>query len=80
MMGFGFLFMLLLIAIPLFGFVALAYFFADPDRPGKWIRSFDQPRNAGRTVDQNTLETCDHCGSVLQQDWKHCPHCGADLK
>jgi hypothetical protein len=26
------------------------------------------------------LQTCPNCGRVVQQDWTHCPYCGAPLK
>lgn len=28
---------------------------------------------------QGASKTCPTCGKPVQPDWKHCPHCGADL-
>jgi len=75
MMGYGFLFMLLLIAIPLFGFVALIFFFANWNRSGDPFKFLNSMNNTPRSGGSYTHK-CSNCSMDLDDTWNHCPRCG----
>lgn len=77
MMGYGFLFMLLLIAIPLFGFVFLVLIFANWGRTGDPI-NFIWGNNTSKTSNQKSTRKCASCEMALNDEWKHCPNCGKE--
>ena len=77
MMGFGFLFMLLVWVVPAILVVVL----------GVWLFTKVSQKNSttiftpGRSpVSQSSGRNCSHCGSQLQHDWSHCPQCGAPIE
>ena len=77
MMGFGFLLMLLFILIPLVGIVVLAIWLYNANRQGT---SFSQSPPAEKREQANRSQmkrVCAHCGAGLQEEWAHCPQCGA---
>ncbi len=84
MMGFGFLFMLALLAIPILLFVGVAVWImkqsAQPNRPQP--PAVNPPNTAKPAVvppapSASAGRACSHCGAGLQPDWTHCPQCGA---
>ena len=74
MMGFGFLFMLLILGLPvvLIAAILIGIF----GLLGQRSRSMFSPPTTASLAMQNA-RTCAHCGQALQGDWTHCPKCGA---
>jgi hypothetical protein len=78
MMGFGFLVMLAILAVPILLIVGLVILMvrpllgqiATPVAPGPSPRQASPEPAAASGI-------CSHCGAKLQADWAHCPHCGA---
>jgi hypothetical protein len=77
MMGFGFLFMLVLVAFPIVGIVALAIWLYNANRQGTPFGQNQSPEKPGQADIPETKRVCSHCGAGLQEDWTHCPQCGA---
>ena len=77
MMGFGFLIMLFLILIPLVGIVVLAIVLYNANRQGTPFTLGSSPEKREQTGVPETKRVCSHCGAGLQEDWAHCPQCGA---
>lgn len=86
MLFIGLLILLLVIGLPILLLIFLA------GRDGGFLRRQNQPTVAvqnppppynspaqpvqsGITLSRN----CVHCGSDLQSNWTHCPHCGAPI-
>ena len=76
MMGFGFLFMLALVAFPIIGIVALAFWWynANLRRNPFPVKSPSEKREQADSPELKRF--CSHCGAGLQGDWTHCPQCG----
>jgi hypothetical protein len=77
MMGFGFLLMLLLIVIPLVGIVVLAIWLYNANRQGTPLSQNPSPEKREQAGSPETKRLCSHCGAGLQEEWIHCPQCGA---
>ncbi|MEW5939922.1 MAG: zinc ribbon domain-containing protein [Chloroflexota bacterium] len=91
MMGFGLLFMLAILAIPILLIVGVAVWMmrqATPQNryqppmsnppivpPPVNIPPASPPR--AQTADAGRV--CSHCGAGLLPDWTHCPQCGAPV-
>jgi ribosomal protein S27AE len=79
MMGFGFLFMLVLVAFPIVGIVALALWLYNANRRGNPF-PVKYPSEKREQAESPELKPfCSHCGAGLQGDWTHCPQCGAGI-
>jgi hypothetical protein len=77
MMGFGFLFMLLVIAVPIVGIVALVVWLSNANRQGNPFSQNPPSEKREQAEDPGMKRFCSHCGAGLQEDWTHCPQCGA---
>lgn len=80
MMIFGFLFMVLVIALPILLIVAIiAGVWGMAGRRG--MPSFSPPAPVQTGLQVQSASTfprfCSHCGQGLQSDWTTCPKCGA---
>ena len=73
MMGFGFLFMLLILAAPVVLIAALAAWLM---KTGRLANIFMPPASAS-SGPSATERSCSHCGTRLQPGWSNCPKCGA---
>ena len=80
MMGFGFLFMLLVIGVPLIGIVALVVWLVNTNKLGNLFTTNQSVEKRGQSEGQGMLHTCSHCSISLQNDWTHCPKCGAAVE
>ena len=77
MMGFGFLIMLFLILIPLVGIVVLAIVLYNANRQGTPFSLGSSREKREQAGIPETERVCSHCGAGLQEEWTHCPQCGA---
>lgn len=72
MMGFGFLLMLAVIAVPMLLLAGLLILMVKPGVvPG------NAPPAATPGNSASAAAVCSHCGAKLQPEWLHCPQCGA---
>ena len=79
MMGFGFVFMLLVIGVPLIGIVALVIWLVNTNKLGNLFTTNQSVEKREPAEGQGEMRACSHCGTSLQNDWTHCPQCGAVL-
>lgn len=79
MMGFGFLSMLLVIALPIVAVVALVIWLINANRPGNLFNANSSSGKQGQAGVSGTTRNCSHCGSGLKNNWSHCPQCGAEI-
>ncbi len=86
MMGFGFLFMLAVLAIPVLLIVGLAAWMmrttgqpANPQPPAVYPPVVTPPKAASPASSSSAGRACSHCGAGLQSEWTHCPQCGAPI-
>ena len=79
MMGFGFLFMLLLVAIPLVGIVALVVWLNNANQQGNKLNTNPLSKKREQVESPEMKRFCSHCGAGLQDSWTHCPQCGAGI-
>jgi len=77
MMGFGFLFMLLLVVLPFIGVVALIAWLINVNRRGDLFGLNSSSEKREQATGSGTKRFCSHCGAGLQAEWTHCPQCGA---
>ena len=79
MMGFGFLSMFLVIALPIVGVVALIVWLSNTNRQGNMFgfNLLNKIQNQAKNSDPS--RHCLHCGAGLQESWTHCPQCGAEI-
>ncbi|MEW5828352.1 MAG: zinc-ribbon domain-containing protein [Chloroflexota bacterium] len=77
MMGFGFLLMLLVLALPVAAIVALVIWLNRGSLPGNLFGVNPPSRNREQATGPVTSRFCSHCGAGLQEGWTHCPQCGA---
>ena len=79
MMGFGFLSMLLVIALPIVGVIALVIWLGKANRQGNLFGMNLPPERREQVEGSGTKSFCSHCGTGLQEVWTHCPQCGAEV-
>ncbi|RCK74704.1 MAG: hypothetical protein ANABAC_1421 [Anaerolineae bacterium] len=80
MMGFGFLFMLLLVFVPLVALIAVIILgLSSTNRQDKQSGSKLPPAKEEQTAMVESSSVCSHCGAGLQSGWSYCPQCGAPL-
>lgn len=79
MMGFGFISMLLVIALPIVGIVALIVWLSNANRQGNLFGLNSPSEKRDQATDPGTKRFCSHCGAGLQANWTHCPQCGAPI-
>lgn len=79
MMGFGFLSMLLVIALPIVGIIALIIWLSNANRQGNLFGLNSPSERREQTPSSGTKGFCSHCGAGLQSDWTHCSQCGASV-
>lgn len=79
MMIFGFLFLFLVVAVLVVGVIAGLAWLNRTNRQGN---PFDVNQSSEKRVqitDPDAKRFCSHCGAGLQEDWTHCPQCGAPI-
>jgi hypothetical protein len=77
MMMFGFLFLILFVVILFVGVIAGLAWLNKNNWPGNPF-SINQPsEKRGQVTGLNAKRFCSHCGAGLQENWTHCPQCGA---
>ncbi len=74
MMGFGFLIMLLVLGLPVL--LIAAILIGVLGLQGWRSRPMFSPPTPTSLATQYA-RYCSHCGQGLQEDWTHCPKCGA---
>jgi hypothetical protein len=79
MMGFGFLSMILVITLPIVGVVALIVWLSNANKQGNLFGLNPLTGKQGQAVNPDTKRYCLHCGTDLQDNWSHCPQCGAEI-
>ena len=79
MMGFGFLSMLLVIVLPIVGIIALVVWLVNTNKLENPFSVNPPSEKREQAEGQRTKRTCSHCGAGLQDDWTHCPQCGAPV-
>ena len=79
MMGFGFLSMLFVIALPIVGIIALIVWFNKINQQGNPFSTNPPSEKREQIKDMGTKRFCSHCGAGLQDTWSHCPQCGAPV-
>jgi hypothetical protein len=79
MMGFGFLSMLLVIALPIVGIVALIIWLSNANRQGNLFGLNSPSERREQTPSSGSKRFCSHCGAGLQADWTHCSQCGTSV-
>jgi len=87
MMVIGLLFLLLVIAIPIFLVIALvggtAGFLQKQNRASDIVQRpvyvTSSPIVQSNQTGVPSTRYCSHCGAGLQADWTHCPQCGAPI-
>ena len=79
MMGFGFLSMLLVIALPIVGVIALVVWLSNANRQGNLFGMNPPTEKREQPESSGTNRSCLHCGAGLQEDWTHCPQCGVEI-
>jgi hypothetical protein len=77
MMIFGFLFLLLVVAILVVGVIAGLAWFNRTNRQGNRFNVNQVSEKRVQITGPDTKRFCSHCGAGLQEDWTHCPQCGA---
>jgi uncharacterized iron-regulated membrane protein len=80
MMGFGFLAMLLVLALPIVGIVALVIWLSNANRQRNLFGLNSPSERREQTTGSGAKRYCSHCGAGLQEDWTHCPQCGAPVE
>ena len=80
MMGFGFLSMLLVIVLPIVGIVVLVVWLVNSNRQGNLFSQNPPSEKREQAEGQGMKRFCSHCGAGLQDDWTHCPQCGAPVE
>ena len=79
MMGFGFLVMLLVFALPIVGIVALIIWLSNANRQGNLFGLNSPSEKREQVTGLGMKRFCSHCGAGLQANWTHCPQCGAPI-
>jgi hypothetical protein len=79
MMGFGFLSMLLVIALPIVGIVALVIWLSNANRKENLFGLNSPSEKQEQATGSGAKRFCSHCGAGLQAEWTHCPQCGAPV-
>jgi len=75
MMGFGFLFILLVSAVLVILVVVLGIWLFNKGTQKNIFSAFTPTQTP--TVQSSSERICSHCGTRLQAEWSHCPQCGA---
>jgi uncharacterized paraquat-inducible protein A len=80
MMIFGFLFLLLVVAVLVVGVIAGLAWLNRTNRQGNPF-SVNAPSEKREQIEgPEARRFCSHCGAGLQDDWTHCPQCGAPVR
>ena len=79
-MGFGFVFMLLVIGLPLAGIIAMVVWLVNTNKVGNPFSANPPSGKQEQVEGQRMKRTCSHCGAGLQDGWTHCPQCGAPVE
>jgi len=74
MMSLGFLFMLLVLAVPVILIVILGIWLFYKGAQKNMFSTFTPAQTPTASPSERV---CSHCGTRLQADWSHCPQCGA---
>jgi hypothetical protein len=77
MMIFGFLFLLLMVAVLIVGVIAGLAWLNRANRQGNSFNVNQASEKRVQITGSDAKRFCSHCGAGLQDDWTHCPQCGA---
>jgi len=79
MMMFGFLLLLLFVVILIVGVIAGVAWLNKNNGQGNPF-SVNQPSERQKQITgPDAKRFCSHCGAGLQENWTHCPQCGAPV-
>ena len=79
MMIFGFLFLLLVVAVVVVGLIVGLAWFNRINQQGNPVNVNQSPEKREQITGPDVKRFCSHCGAGLQADWTHCPQCGAPV-
>ena len=79
MMIFGFLFLLLVVAVLVVGVIAGLAWLNRTNRQGNPFNVNQVSEKRAQITGPDAKRFCSHCGAGLQDDWTHCPQCGAPV-
>ena len=79
MMIFGFLFLLLVVAVLVVGVIAGLVWLNRTNRQGKPFNENQDIEKREQITGPEAKRFCSHCGAGLQEGWTHCPQCGAPV-
>lgn len=77
MMIFGFLFLLLIVIVLVVGVIAGLAWLYKTNWQGNPFRLNQPSEKREQVASPDAKRFCSHCGAGLQEDWTHCPQCGA---
>ena len=79
MMIFGFLFLLLMVAVLVVGVIAGIAWLNRTNRQENPLNVKQPSEKRVQITGPDAKHFCSHCGAGLQDDWTHCPQCGAPV-
>jgi len=80
MMMFGFLLLILFGVILIVGVIAGVVWFSKNSWQGNPFKANQATEKQEQLPSQEVKRVCSHCGAGLQEDWTHCPQCGAPIE
>lgn len=79
MMMFGFLFLILFGVILVLGVIAGVAWLNKNNGQGNPFNVNQSTEKREQIPGPDAKRFCSHCGAGLQEDWTHCPQCGAPV-
>jgi len=79
MMIFGFLFLLLVVAVLVVGVIAGLVWLNRTNRQANPFSANPSSEKREQATGPDVEHFCSHCGAGLQVGWTHCPQCGAPI-
>lgn len=79
MMIFGFLFLLLVVAVLVVGVIAGLAWLNRANWQGNPFKENQPSEKRVQIIDPDAKRFCSHCGAGLEEGWTHCPQCGAPV-
>ena len=79
MMMFGFLFLILFVFILIVGVIAGLAWLNKNNVQGNPVSVNQSSEKREQVPSPDAKRFCSHCGAGLQENWTHCPQCGAPV-